>query len=327
MLPFNPSFRRLLNKFLPQLRNEDLDRHESLIALRQQLLIERDLAPPPIGIAGPAPMAINDQIVRATQLADAILRPFRREFRLLLRLYDHQRRQELFEGRFAQAPTSFPSFVEFVKHVAVGLVLEPSIYIRLLILRASRAVTKSDTAERVAFTATAALLVLGVLTFNNQTVGVPKPEINPVVEIDSTGQAVKHIIEIQKMAGSQTDPDHPRPLEIKIATQSVEDAVAGNYTTRSITAHIEIIAPPNASSAPVRWSKSDQYDDLEYSLMWVQETSESTQIVIKARVTSLGSVTAQDTVLSSDYYPKSGTRKTKVKTVYIITSPLNMIVK
>jgi hypothetical protein len=51
MMPFNLSFRRLIQKYIPQLKSEDLDRHESLLALRLQLGHERNydpaLTPPP----------------------------------------------------------------------------------------------------------------------------------------------------------------------------------------------------------------------------------------------------------------------------------------
>jgi hypothetical protein len=46
MMPFNLSFRRLVLKYIPQLKSEDIDRHESLLALRLQLVHERNYAPP-----------------------------------------------------------------------------------------------------------------------------------------------------------------------------------------------------------------------------------------------------------------------------------------
>jgi hypothetical protein len=328
MLPFNPSFRRLVNKFLPQLRDEDLDRHESLIALRQQLLIERDLAPPP-QIAGeqtaPAPRDIDTLIERATQLADAILRPFRTEFRLLLRLYDRQRRQQLFKGRFTPFPTSPSSFVQFLRHVAVGLVLEPFIYVRIFILQIRRALAELTSAQVIAVAAAAALLLLGVIALNNQTVGVPKPEISAMAEIDS-GRAV-HILAIQKMNESQFNQNHPQPLEINIATESVTDAFAGNVSTRTIAAVIEIVAPANLAAAPVVWSKAGQYDGLEYQLVSVQESSHATQIVIAARAADHLPVSAQDSVVRGEYHRKSGIRKATVRTVYTLTSAAAMSFK
>src|SRR5262249_36091380 len=45
MMPFHPSFRFLLRKYIPQVANEDLDRHESLMALRLQLKLERNMPP------------------------------------------------------------------------------------------------------------------------------------------------------------------------------------------------------------------------------------------------------------------------------------------
>src|SRR5215475_5612485 len=45
MMPFHPSFRFLLRKYIPQVSNQDLDRHESLIALRLQLKLERNMPP------------------------------------------------------------------------------------------------------------------------------------------------------------------------------------------------------------------------------------------------------------------------------------------
>ena len=45
MMPFHPSFRFLLRKYIPQVSNEELDRHESLMALRLQLKLEQNMRP------------------------------------------------------------------------------------------------------------------------------------------------------------------------------------------------------------------------------------------------------------------------------------------
>jgi hypothetical protein len=45
MMPFHPSYRSLLRKYIPQISNVDLDRHESLMALRLQLILERNMRP------------------------------------------------------------------------------------------------------------------------------------------------------------------------------------------------------------------------------------------------------------------------------------------
>lgn len=47
MLPFNPSFRRLVLRNIPQLTSEDLDQHESLIALRHHEIQEINIVPEP----------------------------------------------------------------------------------------------------------------------------------------------------------------------------------------------------------------------------------------------------------------------------------------
>jgi hypothetical protein len=123
MTPFHPAFRRLLRQFIPQLKNDDLNRHESLTALRLHLLLKSDMQPPRIGTPGvasgsgggagsggrkrivvPPPPGLASDIDAAAKEANAILAPYKREYEAAVRLWIARRRLALQQGRFFQIP-------------------------------------------------------------------------------------------------------------------------------------------------------------------------------------------------------------------------------
>jgi len=331
MLPFNPSFRRIVNRYIPKLPDTELDRHERLIALRQKLIHERDLLKAAVNSEktkyNQRTNFLDVQIKQATESANDILSPFRKQFLLLLRLYNDQRRQELFAGRFLQFPTSFKSLKNFTVHIVKGVWFKPYRFFLVYVLRTWRFVKDISVPQLAGGAGAAALLVFGILSFN-QTDGQPKPKVTAVSEIDSLRQVVRHNIDIEitEIPSRKTDPNQPsdrtkeQSIEINIATESVVDTIKGTTTIRAITDIIEIIAPPNPSSSPAIRTKVGQCDDLKYSAT-MRETDTSMQIVIESYAANCILMATQDSMLSCEYYPKSGISKATVKTSYTIRLP------
>jgi hypothetical protein len=108
MMPFALSFRRLVLKYIPQLKSEDLDRHESLIALRHQLIQEKNIKPPQTHLP-----ILDENIEKAAREANAILAPYKKEFEAVLRLWLARRQLALKQGGLLQIPTTWEGFVGF----------------------------------------------------------------------------------------------------------------------------------------------------------------------------------------------------------------------
>jgi hypothetical protein len=127
MTPFHPTFRRLLRRNIPQVRDEDLNRHESLFALRHQLVTDKHIVaekyvlPPQQGPQvqqqqekphepsyqqPPCQKGIDDDIADATSQAQAIFAPYARIYDASLRLWVARRQIVMKQGNFFQIPLS-----------------------------------------------------------------------------------------------------------------------------------------------------------------------------------------------------------------------------
>src|SRR6266850_4378505 len=113
MMPFHPSFRFLLRKYIPQVSNEDLDRHESLMALRLQLRLERNMPPGTTRpdykqAAGESARDIRNQLIReATVQANGtdgtgIFSSFEREFNAVHQLWIARQQLALRPNTYSQ---------------------------------------------------------------------------------------------------------------------------------------------------------------------------------------------------------------------------------
>jgi hypothetical protein len=113
MMPFHPSFRFLLRKYIPQVSNEDLDRHESLMALRLQLRLEQNMRPETTrpGYAqthGESARDIRNQLIReATVQANGtdgvgIFSGFEKEFNAVQQLWIASRQLALRPSPYSQ---------------------------------------------------------------------------------------------------------------------------------------------------------------------------------------------------------------------------------
>lgn len=110
MLPFNPSFRNLLRRFIPQLIDEDVDDYENAVSLWHQFRQEKNILDP----RDPNNGVIDDLVARAAGRTNEVLGPVRNEFNNLQRLYTARRRVGLSGGKFLQIPSSPGRFKKFV---------------------------------------------------------------------------------------------------------------------------------------------------------------------------------------------------------------------
>lgn len=111
MLPFNPSFRNLLRRFIPQLIDEDVDNYENAVSLWHQFRQEKNILDP----EDPNRKAIDKLIEKASRRTNEVLSPVRKEFNNLQRLYTARRRLGLSGGKFLQIPSSPSRFVRLIK--------------------------------------------------------------------------------------------------------------------------------------------------------------------------------------------------------------------
>lgn len=148
MMPFNLTFRRLLVKFIPQVKKEDIDRHESLLALRHQLYQELVFAPPeedeeekkksgrqksgppessgtgnssknPPGKVYQDPgeeyrERVRKQIDQVSGKAAAIFRGYEKVYSAVQRLWTARRKFAIEQGNLLQIPSSLESLGRFI---------------------------------------------------------------------------------------------------------------------------------------------------------------------------------------------------------------------
>ena len=118
MMPFHPSFRRLLRTYLPQITSEQLDRHEALLSLRHQLLLERRLLPQPSspgpqkpstpGTHGPRRPDLRDPFLKeSTEQAAAIFKGLEGVYEAAHKLWIARRQLAFLLGAYLQLPSTF----------------------------------------------------------------------------------------------------------------------------------------------------------------------------------------------------------------------------
>lgn len=126
MMPFDLSFRRLVRKYIPQLSHQELNRHESLVALRHQLIQEEHMQPP--GIPAKLPPGVSARVLSpaieaATRDANAILAPYKEQYEAVLRLWIARRNLAHKRGGMLQIPTTVDGLTglvsAIVKHIGV----------------------------------------------------------------------------------------------------------------------------------------------------------------------------------------------------------------
>lgn len=131
MTPFHPTFRHLLRRNIPQVHDEDLNRHENLFALRHQLVIDKHIvagkyvprsttsvtsaATTGTAASAAAPKVIDEDIADATAQAQVIFAPYARVYDASLRLWVARRQMVMQQGNFFQIPLSLRKFGKLVQ--------------------------------------------------------------------------------------------------------------------------------------------------------------------------------------------------------------------
>lgn len=233
MLPFNLPFRRLLRIFIPKLSNEDLDKHEQLVALRHQLIQERNILlmksrhnngndnPNDVNQNGNDNndgdedlIRLNKQIRAATKASNRILKPFKDDYKKVQELYVERRRAQLTEKKYLQLPTS---------PLEVSQVVWPNIKMRwrgfklFWFLFIPRRIKHSTTTQKITGAGVTVLLVATIYIFNSnvKTPSLP-PTTAPVVATEvlseetipdaTTGKVTKVIITKTSITTSMESP-------------------------------------------------------------------------------------------------------------------------
>jgi|GEM_PF-1402732 len=135
MTPFPLAFRNLVSRNIPQLTQEDIDRYESLVAFRHQLILEEnyeqlqpnqpsqnhiphgkaqdDKSPTPGHPRQTQPRPVpNASIRNVNKQANDIVRPFKEEYEAVVRLWNARRRVAVRQRHYGQIPDTAQRFKE-----------------------------------------------------------------------------------------------------------------------------------------------------------------------------------------------------------------------
>jgi hypothetical protein len=118
MTTLHPTFRRLLRRYIPQLRDQDLNRYEGLTALRHELVVTKHIAGDSVPSAkrkrkGAAesyspttPSDIDKDIAIITEQVQAIFKEPAKAYEASLHLWTGRRQLILQQSNFFQIPLS-----------------------------------------------------------------------------------------------------------------------------------------------------------------------------------------------------------------------------
>jgi hypothetical protein len=106
MQEFDRSFRQLLSRYIPQTIRTNLDRHESILARRNQLRHELSTLDETTTDYDACKKAYDELFDRAGELVS----PFAKEYQATLRLWEARRRIGLEQNDFAQIPQTVEDF-------------------------------------------------------------------------------------------------------------------------------------------------------------------------------------------------------------------------
>lgn len=163
MLPFNPSFRNLLRRFIPQLIEEDVDDYENAVSLWHQFRQEKNILDP----KNPNRDVIDDLVKKVAGRTNEVLGPFRKEFDSLQRLYTARRRLGLSGGKFLQIPSSPSRFARFVIQILKLRWLQLKTFWFLLWPRLTNALKEATVPKLAGGAAVICLLAISVGIFHS----------------------------------------------------------------------------------------------------------------------------------------------------------------
>lgn len=276
MMPFNLSFRNLLVKFIPQVKKEDIDRHESLIALRHQLYQELVFAPPeddeeekkksrrsksdpPEGSSednsseNPAGEVYQDpgeeyrervrkQIDQVSGKAAAIFRGYEKVYTALQRLWTARRKFAIEQGNLLQIPSSLESLGRFISTAVNYYITVILTFPTLQWNRLKFFITKlaNEPARILVVFVLAVLIIWGINAVTQPAQEEPQPPQPPVVS-DIPNQKI--------LPGGSFDPvildnfvDDPDTPDSLI----VWTTFSGDSIQVILENHIAFISPPDS---------------------------------------------------------------------------------
>lgn len=121
MTIFHPMLRRLIHRNIPQLNNHDVDRYDSLIALRHQLIQEKHISHSFKVLTATQQQfskEIDNGISDTTKQAQAVFSSCAREYDASIRLWVARRQLLFHQGNFFQIPTNLQGIKRLV--AAIG---------------------------------------------------------------------------------------------------------------------------------------------------------------------------------------------------------------
>ena len=201
MMPLHPGFRRLVLESIPQLKREDLDNYDGLLALRLELVHRRShvLGPKNPGQTNPDGQGPNDgaspskggddvvmkrrTLIRRKQIlpsqgtpreelehlideiterANAIIAPYRAQFDALHRLWSARRNLALHQGGILQIPSSGEGWKRFASALGNYLLVQMQTF---PVLAKGRIARPAFIGRCAAIAALVSILLYGISSF------------------------------------------------------------------------------------------------------------------------------------------------------------------
>jgi hypothetical protein len=210
MTPLHLSFRGLISRYIPQLTHEDVTRYESLVAFRHQLILEENFEPPQkdeypqnditrdkspddkspnSGHSKQTPPRLipNGLIRNVNKQANDIVRPFKKEYEAVVRLWNARRQVVVRQRHYGQIPDT----AQRLKDLICAMVKYRWVQIRtfpILLKNRIKFYVESLSPKGILFIMVLVILVylgLRALTSPNEK---PQPNGSVVVPPDSTVQ-------------------------------------------------------------------------------------------------------------------------------------------
>jgi len=114
MTPFNISFRKLLRKYIPQIDNEQLDKHESLFAARTQLMNDIKIIDERKWQNYLSQLK-QHPITSISNESEEIFQNYSKQYNAVHELWLARRQFALEQGKYLQIPTSFTALYRYVE--------------------------------------------------------------------------------------------------------------------------------------------------------------------------------------------------------------------
>jgi len=122
MIPLSITHRRLISKYIPQVKCKEISKYESLLALHQNLWLESKLIHPTVySSIFSNLLSLKEEVNKE---ASAIFDPVKTEIELVTKLWLARREFALIQGNFHQIPTNWKDMWLFTKKLLKYYALE-----------------------------------------------------------------------------------------------------------------------------------------------------------------------------------------------------------